>query len=451
MRNKNDLRDYQKQMVKVIKEKDKVLLTVGMGFGKTATCLTAIEEMPEIKRILIVGPLLVAKLGWSDEIKEWEHLKDLDYAFIGGTSPQKRLDCLEKNENTRIHIINRENIVWLFENKLYDYDMVIWDESSSLKAAKKKTATGNLSRFGALLSFSLKAKKVVLLTGTPAPNGLQDLFGQVFILDQNILGKSKYNFLNTYFKDISRSNNFQIWQPLPNSFDTVMKKIEPYVLKLNDETILNLPEKIDIIKYVTMDGKIRKIYDDLKNNLVLEEGVVAQSPNILINKLLQLTTGNIYLEDGSYKNFHNLKLDVLEEIIDESSENILLFYNYKHEREELAKRFKDVVFLDKDETLIRKWNNGEIKVLAIHPASAGHGLNLQYGGNVSVWLSLPWSLELYQQANKRIHRSGQKNTVRNIHLIIKNTVDEYVYKVLQDKDVTQEKIFNNILDIYKII
>lgn len=446
---KENLREYQISLINEIKAKDRLLLAVDMGLGKTVSCLTAIEEMPEIKKILVVGPKNVAQVTWPQEFKEWEHLENQSFTVIKGTEKQ-RLKALAND--TRFYIVNREMIPWLYKNNSINFDMLIWDESSSLKSAKLKTDKGELSRYGALLKMVENIKKVILLTGTPTPNGLEDIFGQIRVLSEEPLGKSKYKFLQEYFIDISRAD-FPIWKPRANSYNEVMGKVEHLVVKMKSEDYLKLPDFISINKTVIMDEEAQELYNKLSNHFVLKEenniDIVATNPAILINKLLQLNTGSVYREDKTYRTFHTLKLEALKEIVEDDenqNENFLIFYNFQHEKEQLQNTFKDVVILDGEKT-IKDWNDGKIKFLACHPASAGHGLNLQKGGSIMIWLSLPWSLELYQQANKRLHRSGQKQAVRCFHIITKNTVDEYVLKVLQMKDATQNQIFKLIREI----
>lgn len=447
MLTKKDLRPYQINLVKKIKYMDRVLLAVDMGLGKTISCLTAIQEMPEIKKVLIVAPLRVAHTTWPEEFTGWEHLEKETFTVIKGTEKQ-RLKCLEND--TRFYILNRENIPWLYANNSIKFDMLIWDESSSLKSAKLKTPKGSLSRFGALMEMTKSIDRVILLTGTPTPNGLQDIFGQILIIDKGAtLGKSKNKFLENYFIDRSRDSTYKIWEARKTSYEEVMSKVENLIIKMKSEDYITLPDFLPINVIVNMEQKERLIYERLKEHFILkEDDIIAVNKAVLINKLLQCATGSVYKEDGTYRTYHTLKLEALKELIEENEhENFLVFYNYKHEKEQLEKMFKNVVFLKGDKEL-KDWNNKKIKLLACHPASAGHGLNLQHGGSIMVWLSLPWSLELYQQANKRLHRSGQSSNVRCFHILTKNTVDEYILKVLQAKDAKQELIFKLMKELF---
>lgn len=458
MLNKSNIRDYQLSLIKEIKARDKVLLAVDMGLGKTISCLTAIEESPAIKKVLIVAPKTVAETTWPDEFANWEHLKDLTYTVIKGTEKQ-RLKCLLND--TQFYIIGRDNMAWLYNSCNIDFDMLIWDESSSLKGAKVKTPTGNLSRFGALMKMTEKIKKVALLTGTPTPNGLEDIFGQILVIDRGeALGKSKNKFMEEYFIDRSHDSTYKIWEPRKSSYNEVMGKVEPLIIKMKSEDYITLPEFMPLNIYVEMDKKETELYHKLKEHFILNNDagqaeIVAANKAVLTNKLLQCATGSVYRQDGTYRTFHTLKVDALKDLIEENpNETFLIFYNYKHERDQLEKTFKDILFLKDGDKLegwvqqkIKKWNEGKIKLLACHPASAGHGLNLQHGGSIMVWVSLPWSLELYQQANKRLHRSGQLKNVRCYHILTKKTMDEHILKVLQAKDARQDLIFKLMRDL----
>ena len=245
----------------------------------------------------------------------------------------------------------------------------------------------------------------------------------------------------------SHDSTYKIWEPRKNSYNEVMGKIEHLIIKMKSEDYITLPDFLPLNIFVKMDEEQTKLYHKLKEHFILkdangQEEIIATNKAVLTNKLLQICTGSVYREDGTYRTFHTLKLEALKELIEDEEnehENFLIFYNYQHEKEQLEKMFKDVKFLSDDN--LKKWNDKKIKLLACHPASAGHGLNLQHGGSIMVWLSLPWSLELYQQANKRLHRSGLSKAVRCFHILTKNTVDEYILKVLQAKDARQDLIF----------
>lgn len=450
MLKRTDLREYQERLVNEIKSNKELLLAVDMGLGKTISTLTAIEEMPsdDIKKVLIVGPKRVANTTWPDEFANWEHLNSCTFQVITGDE-KKRLKQLDND--VKYYIINREMIPWLHkQNK--QFDMIVWDESSSLKAAKMKTPKGELSRFGALFEMSRKAKRLLLLTGTPTPNGVEDIFGQIAILDAGKrLGTSKYKFMTEYFNNISRDPNYAIWKPRPNSYNTIMNKVGDLILKMKSDDYIKLPDYIVVDHKIKLDKKLMDMYDKFQLDSVLNfnkdvaDGVIADNPAVLIQKLLQFSAGSIYKEDGTYEIIHNEKMLALRDIIESDEnqgENFLIFYNFQHEKDALKREFgNDVTFLDKEGKLIKDWNEGKIKMLACHPASAGHGLNLQHGGSIMVWTTLPWSLELYQQANKRLHRSGQSKAVRCIRLLCHNTVDDNVAMSLVNKDKMQEFVF----------
>lgn len=440
------LRDYQHRIVNTIIDKKRLLLAIGMGMGKTISCLKAIEKVKP-KRVLIVAPVNVAKKTWPDEIQDKDWGFNFTFTVINGT-PAKRLKQI--TEDTEIHIINRENIVWLLENKVFDYDFLIWDESSSLKAAKMKTATKKLTRYAACLQFADKAEYVVLLSGTPTPNGIEDIYGQINTVKRNILGKSKYNFYQTYFKDTSWTRDFPVWKLMNGSFEKITDIIKDYVFKLNEEDHLELPELVTINVPVELDNKSKELYKKFARTMVMENDIDVRADNAaaLFGKLQQLTGGAVYNNDEGYTIFHDSKIEALKELINESTSNMIVFYSFKHEKERIIENFKDAHFVS-DEN-IEKWNRGEIPVLFAHAAQIGHGMNLQSGGNVTVWMSMPTSLELYQQANKRLHRSGQKaDTVFIYHLISEGTIDQRIYEILQSKDIDQKKLMSVIEDISK--
>lgn len=436
-----DLRPYQLDLANVIKEKKKVLLAVDMGLGKTISTLKAIYDIKP-KKVLIIAPLKVANLTWPNEIEDWDFTKDMSYSVVTGTE-KNRLKQLAKN--SQIDIINKESVVWLYEQKV-DYDMIIVDESTCLKSAKTRTKTKSLTRYKAVELLCLNATYITLLTGTPAPNGIQDLYGQIKVLDNGqALGKSKTQFLMNYFNNISRSPTFPIWSIKKGAYEIIIDKLQHLMVKMKSEDYLELPDFVPIIKEYVMDDKLNKMYNNFKTDYIFED-IVASNSAILTNKLLQLSNGSIYLPDKTYKTFHTIKIDALQGLIDENpDENILVFYNYVFEKELLAKNIEGIEFFN--DNTFEKWNNKEIKIYACNPASIGYGLNFQDGGNIMVWLSLPWSLELYEQSNKRLHRSGQDKPVIAYHLLLKDTVDSKVYEALKLKRKVQDYIFENIKGI----
>lgn len=447
--------EYQAFSINKIIENPAAGLFLDMGMGKTVSTLTAIAELLhdyfEVSKVLVIAPLRVAKYTWTDEIEKWEHTRYLKTSQILGTE-KERLEALGKQAD--IYLINRENVVWLVDKLKSDwpFDMVVIDELSSFKSTKAK-------RFRALRKVRPFIKRIVGLTGTPAPNGLIDLWPQLYLLDQGErLGKTITGFRERYFVpgagDPSRYVVYD-WIPKKEAEENIYKKIEDICVSMKSVDYLDLPERIDHTVNVELSHKARSKYVQLEKDLLLpftDSDVVADTAAVLSNKLLQLANGAIYDEDGEVQFVHDEKLDALEELIEQANgKPVLVFYNFKHDLERILERFKDAVKLETDEHF-KKWNNGEIPILLTHPASAGHGLNMQDGGNTIIWFGMTWSLELYQQANARLHRQGQKNIVNVFHLIVQDSIDEKVMKAIRNKTVTQDNLMEAVkarLDRYK--
>jgi len=431
------------------------LLGSYMGSGKTVSVLTAIKDFRElglIGPVLIVAPLLVAETTWPDEIEAWEHTRKLTYEVITGPEA-RRLSRLARPAD--IHIINRENIPWLVRTLGDDwpYEWLVWDESSRLKAGRKRTRGGRtiqkdgktvkapqLSEFGAACKIRKHLKMVTELTGTPAPGGVRDLWGQIYLLDQGErLGTSRTAFENRWFQYDPYSHKYT---PFVHTEKEVMERIKDIMFVLKEEDYADLPELVVNQVMVRLPPKIMKQYKEFEKTLVAEEwDVEAVNRGVLINKLLQFSNGSLYNEEGEDLYVHDQKVKALERIVEEAAgQPILVAYSYQFDKDAILKKFPDAVLLADDSDAVRRWNNGEIKMLLCHPASAGHGLNLQKGGNIAVWFGLNWSLELYQQFNKRLHRSGQKNTVFMHHILAEGTADEKVLEALTRKGVTQDAI-----------
>lgn len=431
---------YQTRAVNFIREKRKCALFLDMGLGKTATTLTAISDALndfDISRVLIIAPLRVANTVWKQEAANWTHLQHLDIGIATGALANRR-EVL--NANHDITIINRENIQWLVaECRNWDFDCVIIDESTSFKNASSK-------RFKALKSVLKHMQYTVLLTGTPSPQGYIDLWSQLYLIDGGArLGRTKTNFLNLY----CTSMGFKGYEyRLIDGADRVIKeKIKDICLTMQSEDYLELPDRIYIDVKVTMPDAIKKQYKEFKNELLMElengQTIVAPSAATLNNRLLQMCNGAIYLEDGGYEVLHDEKIEALKEILENNpDENILVAYNYKSDKERLLKAFPFAVELDKEGVAVGDWNAGKIRLLIAHPQSASYGLNLQHGGSTVVYFGLNWSLEYYQQFNKRLHRQGQKNAVRIIHLVVAGGVDEAVLLALCKKEVVQSDLIN---------
>ncbi len=438
---------YQDYATKWIVEHEKSALFLEMGMGKSVATLTAILELKydrfEIYKVLVISPLRVAQTTWPDEIKKWDHLSSLTISKILG-SEKERIEGLGKNAD--IYIINRENVTWLVEwlGGDWPFDMVVVDELSSFKSSKSK-------RFSSLKKVRPLIKRMVGLTGTPAPNGLVDLWPQIYLLDGGErLGRTLTGYRERYFLPDKRNQMvIYTWKLKQGAEEVIFKKLSDICVSMKAVDYLDLPDRIDNMISIEMPPKAREQYDTLEKELILslvDSDVLAGSAAVLANKLLQVANGAVYDEDKKVKHIHNEKLNVLDELIEAASgKPVLVFYGYQHDRDRilhhLKKQHPRLLQSEKD---IDEWNKGKIKVLLAHPASAGHGLNLQTGGNIIIWFGLTWSLELYQQANARLHRQGQNDTVIIHHIIAKDSIDERVIEALKSKDVSQSALINAV-------
>ena len=440
--------NYQQYAINHVIDNSASGLFLDMGMGKTVSTLTAIDDLMllgEVNKVLVIAPLRVAEDTWSTEVDKWDHLKHLRISKILGSKKQREEAI---NTEADIYVTNRENVDWLvtecFNNWIWD--MVVIDELSSFKSSKAK-------RFRALKKVRPYFKRIVGLTGTPAPNSLIDLWPQIYLLDGGQrLGKTITGYKERYFKP-GRRNGYVVynWELKEGSEEAIQNKISDICISMSAKDYLDIPERIDNRVEITLPIKVMDTYKQLEKDLVLEigeEDITAANAAVLTNKLLQLANGAIYSEDKEVVRIHDEKLDRLEEIIDiANGKPVLVFYNFKHDYDRISKmltknKIKHQTLNTSDD--IKKWNNGEIQVALLHPASAGHGLNLQYGGNIIVWFGLTWSLELYQQANARLHRQGQKETVIIHHLIAKGTVDEDVMNALANKEVNQNMLLEAV-------
>lgn len=449
--NESNLHGYQKTAVNHIIKNPYSSLLLDMGLGKTVSTLTAINRLInysfEVVKVLVIAPLRVAENTWGDECEKWEHLKDLKISKVLG-SEKKRNEALAVNAD--IYIINRENVAWLvathgylFRNRFFD--MVVIDELSSFKSSKS-------TRWKALKSVRPFISRVVGLTGTPAPNGYIDLWAQMYLIDMGErLGKFITRYRETYFSSIGRGDIVFRYDLREGSQNKINSLISDICISMKAEDYLQLPKRLDYFEKVDL-GKFKKSYDKFERDCVLElfaddsETITAASAAALSNKLLQFSGGAVYDEERNAHLIHSKKLEALEDIVEAANgEPILLFYAFKHEERRIIEHFKGlkVVKLDGTDT-IEAWNKGEIDIAIAHPASVGHGLNLQHGGNIIVWYGLTWSLELYQQANARLHRQGQTKPVKIYHLISKLTIDEEVIVSLRKKDKTQESLMQAV-------
>lgn len=416
-----------------------------MGLGKTVVTLTAINEMCRdtflVSKVLVIAPLRVARDTWPAEIEKWNHLKGLTYAVAVGTEAERRAALLQ---NASVYIINRENLCWLIEDSglPFDFDMVVIDELSSFKSHRAK-------RFKSLLKARPRIKRIVGLTGTPSTNGLMDLWAEFRILDLGKrLGRYITHYRQNYFIPDKRNGMVVFsYKPLPGAEEAIYKQIDDITISMKAEDYLDMPDCIYNEVKVKLDKKERKVYNTLKKEMVVSIGadeVDASNAAVLSNKLSQLANGAIYSDDKKVISIHDRKLDALEDLIEAANgKPVLVAYWFKHDFERIKKRF-DVREIKSSKDIVA-WNNGQIPVAVIHPASAGHGLNLQAGGSTLIWYGITWSLELYQQTNARLWRQGQKSEAVIIHHIIaEKTVDEQIMAALNRKDKTQSALIDAV-------
>lgn len=437
--------NYQAYAIEYIETHPVAAVLLDMGLGKTVISLTAIADLLfdsfEVHRVLVVAPLRVARDTWPAEIAKWEHLKGLTYAVAVGTVKERKTALMTDADIT---IINRENLQWLIEssNFPFDYDMVVIDELSSFKNHKSK-------RFQALMKVRPKIKRIIGLTGTPSSNGLMDLWAEFKLLDfGERLGRFITHYRNDYFIPDKRNGEIiYSYKPMPYAEDAIYRKISDITISMKSTDHLQMPELITSQYEVQLSEDEEKRYEELKADFILElpEGeITAANAASLTGKLSQLANGAIYDDDGNILEFHDRKLDALEDIIESANgKPLLVAYWFKHDLQRIKKRF-DVREIKTSKDII-DWNNGDIPVAVIHPASAGHGLNLQAGGSTLVWFGLTWSLELYQQTNARLWRQGQTSgTVIIEHIITKGTIDERILKALSLKEVTQNALIDAV-------
>ena len=438
---------YQAYATQWIIDKKKSALFLEMGMGKSVSTLTAILELLydyfDVAKVLVIAPLRVASTTWEEEVEKWDHLKGLRISKVLGSEKQ-RVAALYKKAD--VYIINRENVTWLVNwfDADWPFDMVVIDELSSFKSSKAQ-------RFKSLKKVRPFIKRLVGLTGTPAPNGLVDLWPQIYLLDGGErLGKTVTGYREKYFLPDKRNQMIvYTWKLKEGAEDAIYEKLSDICVSMKAKDYLELPERIDNVIPVELPKKAKEQYDRLEKELILsieEADVLAGSAAVLANKLLQVANGAVYDEDGEVKHIHDEKLKALDELMEAASgKPVLVFYGYQHDKDRLLNHLKKLkpklLQSDKD---IKDWNQGKVQVLLAHPASAGHGLNLQTGGNIIIWFGLTWSLELYQQANARLWRQGQKQTVVIHHIIAKDTIDERVMKALEDKDVSQAALIEAV-------
>lgn len=442
--------NYQAYCMEQIMEKPALGLFLDMGLGKTIITLSAIQQLKygrfQVNKVLVIAPKKVAEATWQREAEKWDNVKRLRISTVLG-SESKRIRAL--NTQADIYIINRENVVWLVDHykNSWPFDMVVVDEFSSFKSHSAK-------RFKALAAIRGHIRRIVGLTGTPSPNGLNDLWSQVYLLDQGErLGKYYTHFRDRYFEPGKRSRDvIYSYDPKAGADTAIMEAISDICISMKSEDYLELPDITYDTVPVQLDAKAAKAYTKLERDMVLalndNEVIDVASAAALSNKLQQLANGAIYDENKEWHEVHNCKIDAFMELVEQlNGKSALVFYNFRHDLERLIEALKKTKLRvrmlagPQDE---KDWNDGKIDILLAHPASAAYGLNLQEGGNHVVWFGLNWSLELYQQANKRLHRQGQKEKVIIHHLICEGTRDTDLAAALDEKDKAQEYVLTSL-------
>ena len=436
--------EYQAFATNFILEHPIAAILLDMGLGKSVITLTAIEELMhdrfEVSRVLVIAPLRVATNTWPSEIKKWDHLKDITYSVAVGTEAERRAALAEKAD---IYIINRENVQWLIEKSgiPFDFDMVVIDELSSFKSNQAK-------RFKCLVKMRPRVKRIVGLTGTPSSNGLMDLWAEFRLLDMGErLGRYIGQYRRAYFMPDKRNGDIiYSYKPLPGAEETIYRRIGDITISMRSKDYLKMPECVINEVPVWMEPHQSELYEQLKQEMVISlkgSEINAANAAALSGKLLQMANGAVYDGMGEPFFIHDGKLNALEDLIEGANgKPVLIAYWYKHDLDRIKARFG--VREIKADSDITDWNAGNIPVAVIHPASAGHGLNLQAGGSTLIWFGLTWSLELYQQTNARLWRQGQTDTVVIHHIITKDTIDEDVMTSLRKKERTQSSLINAV-------
>lgn len=446
--------EYQSYCIDYIKTHPVSALLLDMGLGKTVITLTAIQDLVvdelAVTKVLVVAPLRVARDTWPQEVKKWDHLKNLSVSVVVG---DKATRIAALNHRAIVYVINREMVGWLVDyyqsNGLkWDFDMVVLDELSSFKNWKSQ-------RFRALKKIRPMVKRMVGLTGTPTSNGLMDLWAEIGILDQGQrLGRFIGRYREAYFRPAAMNPQTGIvfrYEPREGAEEMIYNRISDISISMKAKDYLHMPDCIYNTVPVQMDSRERQLYDKMAKDLLLhlEDGDIdAANAAALSNKLLQMSNGAVYDEEGRVREIHNHKLEALEDLIEAANgQNVLIAYWFKHDRNRIMKYLKDCGYDPremKSSEDINDWNKGSVPVALIHPASAGHGLNIQSGGHILIWFGLTWSLELYQQTNARLWRQGQSEVVTIHHIITEDTVDENVMKALESKDATQERLISAV-------
>ena len=435
--------NYQQFATDFILNQSICCLMLDMGLGKTVITLTALWQLAldsfDVSRVLVIAPKRVAEDTWPKELAKWEHLTGLTSSLVLGSAAERKAALQKK---AFLYIINRENVAWLVKNHYWDFDMVVIDELSSFKSNKAE-------RFKAMKKVRPMVTRIVGLTGTPAPNTLLDLWPQMYLMDMGQrLGRFIGGFRDRFFLPDKRNREIVYsYKPREGAEDAIYTLISDICISMKAADYLDMPERIDNRIEVSMSPKERKLYDDFQKDMVLsidDEELDAANAASLSNKLLQMANGAVYGEDKKVLPIHDRKLDALEDLVEAANgKPLLVAYWYKHDLQRIKARFKNARCIDTAKD-IDDWNAGQIPLALIHPASAGHGLNLQDGGCTIVWFGLTWSLELYQQLNARLWRQGQKHTVVIHHIITKGTHDEDVMRALENKDTRQSALIEAV-------
>ena len=435
--------NYQQFATDFILNQSICCLMLDMGLGKTVITLTALWQLAldsfDVSRVLVIAPKRVAEDTWPKELAKWEHLTGLTSSLVLGSAAERKAALQKK---AFLYIINRENVAWLVKNHYWDFDMVVIDELSSFKSNKAE-------RFKAMKKVRPMVTRIVGLTGTPAPNTLLDLWPQMYLMDMGQrLGRFIGGFRDRFFLPDKRNREIiYSYKPREGAEDAIYALISDICISMKAADYLDMPERIDNRIDVSVSPKERKLYDDFQKDMVLsigDEELDAANAAALSNKLLQMANGAVYGEDKTVIPIHDRKLDALEDLVEAANgKPLLVAYWYKHDLQRIKARFKNVRCIDTAKD-IDDWNAGQIPLALIHPASAGHGLNLQDGGCTIVWFGLTWSLELYQQLNARLWRQGQKHTVVIHHIITKGTHDEDVMRALENKDTRQSALIEAV-------
>ena len=429
-------------------------LFLDMGLGKSVIALTAASELIdslEVERVLVISPKSVAWNTWSEEARKWDHLNHLRLSIVMGTVKQRER-ALEAEAD--IYIINRDNVVWLcnrYRDQPWPFDFVIIDESSSFKNASSK-------RFKALRRVRPQMRRVLLLTGTPAPNGYIDLWSQIWLLDMGQrLEKTLSSYRAKYFKPGRRSGAVIFdWILRIGAKEMISEKLSNICVSMKAEDYITVPDIVDAGMTLTFDDDTFKRYKDFEKEQLLQiddEMIEALTAAALTNKLLQFTSGAVYDSDKEWHAVDDTKTEALADIIENANEPVLVYYNYIHEKERIMdalKQYRPVAFRG-EPGILQKWNEQKIRVMIAHPRSVAYGLNMQQGGRIIVWHSLTWDLEIYEQANKRLHRQGQTKPVLLYHLIVRGTMDERVMRALKGKGDTQVSLLQQIREMKKLL